>query len=80
MKAILVIDIDNINIDIENTQATYIELQHNTTTIQMALLNHWLKPLPQKKTTDSRKMATIEEIWWNGGYNNCIDEILGEEE
>ncbi len=75
MKVILVIDVDNI--DIENTKATYIELQCNNQTKQISLINHWLKPMPQKKTTDSRKMATIEEIWWNGGYNTCIEEILG---
>ena len=81
MKAILVIDVDNI--DIENTQATYIELQHNNTTIQMALLNHWLKPMPQKKNLGeeifSNNNFTIEYAS-RSGYNNCIDEILGEED
>ena len=57
MKAILVIDVDNI--DIENTQATYIELQCDNTTIQMALLNHWLKPMPQKKEVEVNKIEDI---------------------
>lgn len=83
MKAILVIDIDNINIDIENTQATYIELQHNNTTIQMALLNHWLKPMPQKKILDEELFMTgnfrlIEARFT--GWNDCLEEILGEQE
>ena len=80
MKAILVIDIDNINIDIENTQATYIELQHNTTTIQMALLNHWLKPMPQKKYVNE-EIAKYDNVYDEQiGWNDCLDEILGEEE
>lgn len=70
MEAILVIDVDD-DIDIENTQATYIELQCNNHTTQMSLINHWLKPLPEK------------QLDWNDddeyvlGYNDCIDEILG---
>lgn len=78
MKAILVIDVDNMNIDIDNTQATYIELQCNNITIQMALLNHWLKPMPQKKV-----FAEGLNKFQKGtkrGWNDCIDEILGDEE
>lgn len=51
-KAILIIDIDDElfenGIDIENTQVTYIELECHNETAGMSLVNHWLKPLPQK--------------------------------
>lgn len=73
MKAILVFEVDNI--DIENTQATYIELQCNNLTIQMALLNHWLKPMPEKNTWNITKNGYVTE--YAEGYNACIDEILG---
>lgn len=77
MKAILVIDVDNI--DIENTQATYIELQCNNRTIQMALVNHWLKPLPEYQ---KEKMPNyVNDYEYERGFNRCIDEILwGEQE
>lgn len=81
MKAILVFDVDNI--DIENTQATYIELQCNDITIQMALVNHWLKPMPKKKSVFCNKgvgkKTHYEESKYVIGFNDCIDEILGEQ-
>ena len=73
MKAILVFEVDNI--DIENTQATYIELQCNNLTIQMALLNHWLKPIPQKKEIE--KCDTWREMLRVESFNEIIDEMLG---
>ena len=81
MKAILVIDAENI--DIENTQATYIELQCNNLTIQMALLNHWLKHMPQKKY-DGKEWTKHYDVAGDylkaQGYNQCLDEILGDKE
>lgn len=80
MKAILVFDVENI--DIENTQATYIELQCNNLTIQMALLNHWLKPIPQKRELEESGNSLIDDCkeYYTDGWNDCLDEILGETE
>lgn len=39
-----------------------------------------LKPIPQKKEVCSLEYATDVEDWFDNGYNECIDEILGEEE
>ena len=88
MKALLVIDVDNID-DIENTQATYIVLRNNNHTYQMSLINHWLKPIPNKKeivcpttdgiTTEIDGEYTLNDYLFDKGYNDCIDEILGEE-
>lgn len=68
MKAILVIDIDDI--DIENTQVTYIELKCQNYTEGMSLVNHWLKPLPQRKKFDN------QIPYKKSGWNDCLDEIL----
>ena len=74
MKAILVIDVDNI--DIENTQATYIELQCNSQTKQISLINHWLKPMPK----ELEPAISEKYVDYCQGFNDCIDEILGETE
>ena len=90
-KAILIIDIDDELfencIDIENTQVTYIELECHNETASMSLVNHWLKPLPHKNKYDVDEFATIDYEndvtlghYLNKGWNDCIDEILGEEE
>lgn len=76
MKAILVFDVDNI--DIENTQATYIELQCNNLTIQMALLNHWLKPMPDK--IDQGYPCDAYEEGYGDGWDKCVDELQKEVE
>lgn len=81
-KAILVIDVEDI--DIENTQATYIELQCNDQTRQISLINHWLKPMPEKKHNNGGYRVIDGTEWFydsehDDGWNACIDEILGEE-
>lgn len=75
MKAILVIDVDDI--DIENTQATYIELKCNNDTRQMSLINHWLNPIPNK--IDQGYPCEKYDEGYSDGWDACIDEILGEE-
>lgn len=76
MKAILVIDIDNL--DIENTQVTYIELQCNNQTRQISLVNHWLKPMPEKKSHkeyswNAEKVEITND--YEDGWNDCIEEL-----
>ena len=77
-KAILVIDVDNI--DIKNTQATYIELQCNNQTRQMSLVNHWLKPMPEKREPKEEWFNEYHRDEFADGWNSCLDEITGETE
>ena len=76
MKAILVIDIpDNLKNHLNEVKVDVIgtlngqELFHR--------LNQPLKPLPQKMRTDEDDIE--EDSYWQG-WNECLDEILGETE
>ena len=79
MKAILVIDLEhpNENIDIEGTQATYIELKTIKGIRRISLINHWLKPIPDK--IDQGYPCDKYEEGYGDGWDSCLDEILGEE-
>lgn len=80
MKAILVLDLEhpNENIDIEGTQATYIELKTKKGIRRISLINHWLKPLPDK--IDEYYPCRVYDEGYYNGWNDCIDEILGDKE
>lgn len=70
MKAILVIDVEEDMIG---------EVDYTILTKEnMCNGRAQLKPMPQKETINERKVVT-EVVWWNGGYNTCIDEILGDQ-
>ena len=78
MKAILVIDVDEIDL---NTDIISIEFANGTT----YCCNKRLKPMPKRKLAlfnpnhcdMEEEIKIIQEI---NGYNRCIDEILGETE
>lgn len=78
MKALLVIDIDD-NIDIKNTQVTYVELQCDNHTTQISLINHWLKPMPERINPLKVDSDNLLDLGYMHGRNDLINQMEGEE-
>ena len=83
MKAIMIVNLpDKINVDKMCKTPVSLTFEHKSyKTILYA--DGYLKPLPQKKEiTDAMIWNSKYEsrAGYYGGYNDCIDEILGEEE
>lgn len=75
MKAILVIDVDN-------TEDYVVEVIKKRTSAQLARIVHTgikLKPMPQHINPFMKEDSDYIDSEYIKGWNNCIDEILGEE-
>ena len=77
MKALILIDVD----DIENTSAQ-VRLIKDDEVVEM--FTSKLKPMPKRKNINellNSKGHISSRVWYREyiGYNQCIDEILGEE-
>lgn len=82
MKAILIIDIDE-NADFENAIAD-ITFRDNQWGIAPIGIKHWyngikLKPLPKYEMLEESEIH-ISNNWQKIGWNNCLRNIIGEEE
>ena len=84
MKAILVIDMPN-DMNVEETKALNVTL-FNGLFVKELKIDCPLRPLPQKKVGDdlyerygSWTIGDEKELSYRVGFNDCIDEILGEE-
>ena len=77
MKAILVIDLPNdldISLDEIKADITVLSKDFRKSMLFLKYKNIALKPMPKEKD-DLRYLDSYAK-----GYNDCIDEILGEEE
>lgn len=77
MKAILIIDVDDL--DIENTQATHIELKCGSHTRQVSLINHWLMPMPKRINPLKVDDSNLLDLGYLHGRNDLINQLEGEE-
>lgn len=72
MKAILVVDVDNIN-----DYIVEVVKKRNKSFLPRTIYKGELKPMPQKEN-EFDKCLNDYDRGWRIGYNHCIDEILGE--
>ena len=77
MKAILVIDVDEKSI---GREVNYIRVQGNGYSYIVKAVGEdvRLRPLPQRKETNGKE--PFEIFMHREGWNQCLDEILGETE
>lgn len=75
MKAILVIDIDE---KIHNSNVTSISFENKETIFFMKEVK--FKPMPERKYVFQGMKGYTRMVNECKGWNDCIDEILGEEE
>ena len=82
MKAILLIDVpDNTDFDKDYRLTGLLLANEYAENVGIEFKDARLKPMPEKKNTDSSLKYTNEPMQYRReGYNQCIDEILGEEE
>jgi hypothetical protein len=91
MKAILVVDIpkefeNEKEFFVEGTLFYYIDNPYTNYRYAFNIDKTKLKPLPQKKEKlkgrgkDHCEYSLLDQLEYRKGFNDCIDEILGEEE
>lgn len=82
MKAILVIDLPNdldISLDEYKADITMLSKDFSKSMLSHKYKNIALKNLPQKKNVDEDLAKYCEDYDRKIGWNECIDEILGEQ-
>lgn len=78
MKAILLIDVpDNTEFDKDYRLTGLLLANEYAENVGIEFKDARLKPVPKKMRTD---VDDIEESSYLQGWNECIDELLGEEE
>ena len=84
MKAILVVDIPNEFANrepyfVEGSLFCYVKTNYGKYRYVCDLDKTKLKPLPKKKSISLKEAIGIKCSCYSDGFNDCIDEILGEQ-